>query len=116
MHWTTWIGCTLSVTVIAYIIASAIPIFGGLVSLIGALLGTFLCFLPMGAMWFHDNWHRRERGLSWYLAAAWACFVVAAGLFLMGAGTWGSIVGIMESYRADGGSSAFSCADNSNSV
>ncbi|THC95359.1 hypothetical protein EYZ11_005173 [Aspergillus tanneri] len=34
-HWGTWLGCTLFIAIIAYIIASAIPIFGGLVSLIG---------------------------------------------------------------------------------
>lgn len=70
----------------------------------------------MGAMWFYDNWHRKDRGLRWHLGAAWATFVIVVGLFLMGAGTWGSIVGIIDSYRADGGSAAFSCADNSNSV
>ncbi|KAH6688454.1 transmembrane amino acid transporter protein-domain-containing protein [Plectosphaerella plurivora] len=116
VHWSTWLSCTLSVTVIAYIIASAIPIFDGLVSLIGALLGTFLCFLPMGAMWFYDNWHSTERNLRWYLMAAWATFVIVIGLFLMGAGTWGSIDGIIQAYRVSNGSSAFSCADNSNST
>jgi hypothetical protein len=70
----------------------------------------------MGAMWFYDNWHSKDRNLRWYLSAAWASFVILIGLFLMGAGTWGSIVGIIESYRASSGSSAFSCADNSNSV
>ena len=41
-HWATWIGCTAGNTIIAYVIASAIPVFGGLVSLIGALLGTLM--------------------------------------------------------------------------
>ncbi|EEY20248.1 neutral amino acid transporter [Verticillium alfalfae VaMs.102] len=58
IHWATWFGCTFGVTAIAYIIASAIPVFGGLVSLIGALLGTFLSFMPMGCMWLYDNWAR----------------------------------------------------------
>lgn len=114
VHWSTWLSCTLGVTVIAYIIASAIPIFGPLVSLIGALLGTFLCFLPMGAMWFYDNWHASERNVRWYLGVAWAGFVIVIGLFLMGTGTWGSIEGIIEAYRTSKGSAAFSCADNSN--
>lgn len=30
-------------------------------------------------------------------------------------GTYGSVVGIIVSYEAEGGSSAWSCADNSNS-
>ncbi|KIW91460.1 uncharacterized protein Z519_08356 [Cladophialophora bantiana CBS 173.52] len=35
---------------VTYVIASAIPVFGGLVSLMGALLGTLMSFLPMGCM------------------------------------------------------------------
>lgn len=35
----TWIGSTFIITLVAYIVASGIPIFGGLVALIGALLG-----------------------------------------------------------------------------
>lgn len=118
IHWGTWLGCTFSVTVIAYIIASAIPVFGGLVSLIGALLGTLMSFQPMGAMWLYDNWTKgkTDRTLKWTLMVCWSVFVIVSGTFLMIAGTYGSIVGIMDSYKTSGGSGAWSCADNSNSV
>lgn len=118
MHWATWLGCTFGVTAIAYIIASAIPVFGGLVSLIGALLGTFLSFMPMGCMWLYDHWHegKVDKRLGWCLMVAWSSFVIVSGTFLMVAGTYGSVVGIMDSYKETGGSAAFSCADNSNSV
>ncbi|RSL76732.1 hypothetical protein CEP52_017769, partial [Fusarium oligoseptatum] len=56
IHWGTWLGCTFTTTLVAYIIASSVPVFGGLVSLIGALLGTLLSFQPMGCMWLYDNW------------------------------------------------------------
>ncbi|KAF7550888.1 hypothetical protein G7Z17_g5396 [Cylindrodendrum hubeiense] len=48
IHWGTWLGCTFSVAVVSYVIASGIPVFGGLVSLIGAFLGTLMSFQPMG--------------------------------------------------------------------
>ncbi|OJI96993.1 hypothetical protein ASPVEDRAFT_264274 [Aspergillus versicolor CBS 583.65] len=32
IHWSTWLGCTFSCTVIAYLIASGIPVFSGQVS------------------------------------------------------------------------------------
>jgi len=118
-HWITWLGCTFSITLAAYIIASAIPGFGGLISLIGALLGTLMCFQPMGCMWLYDNWHKGKkegRSVKWILMVIWASFVVIIGTFLMIAGTYGSIVGIMESYRESGGSAAWSCADNSNAA
>jgi amino acid permease len=113
-HWATWLGCTFGTTVISYIIASAIPVFGGLVSLIGALLGTLMCFQPMGAMWLYDNWHEK-RTTKWYAMVAWSVFVIVSGFFLMIGGTYGSVVDIKNSYAENGGSSPWSCADNSNS-
>lgn len=111
-------GCTIGCTIVAYVIASGIPVFGGLVSLIGALLGTLLSFQPMGFMWLYDNWTlpKTERSRFWYFMVCWSVFVIVSGTFLMVAGTYGSVVGIMDSYKTAGGSAAWSCADNSNSV
>lgn len=81
-----------------------------------------MMFQPMGCMWLYDNWARKttEHGWAWWRWAAmvcWSVFVVLAGFFLMVGGTYGSIVGIIEDYEAaEGGSAAWSCADNSNSV
>ncbi|KAI1366245.1 putative amino acid transporter [Xylaria arbuscula] len=118
VHWAAWLGCTAGVTIIAYVIASAIPVFGGLISLIGALLGTFMSFQPMGLMWLYDNWHKKDgqRSAHWYWMVFFSVFVIVSGTFLTIAGTWGSVVGIINSYAEEGGSAAWSCADNSNSV
>lgn len=116
-HWTTWIGCVFATAIIAYCIASGIPAFGGLVSLMGAVFGTLMCFQPMGAMWFYDNWHRSDRGsVKWTAMASWAVFVIVSGTFLMIAGTYGSVVGLIDIFAADGSTAAWTCADNSNSV
>ncbi|KAF0329262.1 transmembrane amino acid transporter [Colletotrichum asianum] len=116
VHWATWLGCNFGVCLLAYILASAIPVFNGIVSLSGALFGTLLSFQPMGCMWLYDNWARKESPtLRWRLMVAWSVFVIVAGTFMMIAGTCGAVVGIIDSYKADGGSSAWSCADNSNS-
>lgn len=113
-HWITWIGCTAGNAFVSYIVASAIPVFGGLVSIIGALLGTLMSLQPMDCMWLYDNW-RKSRTSSWYFWASWSIFIIVVGWFLTIAGTYGSIVGIIDSYKASGGSAAWSCADNSNS-
>lgn len=116
-HWVTWLSCTSGIAVIAYIIASSVPVFNSLVSLIGALLGTLMCFQPMGCMWLYDNWAKgRQSSRYWMFMVCWSIFVVLLGCFLTVAGTYGSIVGIIDSYRESGGSAAFSCADNSNST
>jgi hypothetical protein len=116
-HWTTWIACTSVTTLIAYCIASGIPAFGGLVSLVGALFGTLLCFQPEGIMWLYDNWHAYNRGSTrWTAMVAWCVLVIVIGTFLMVAGTYGSVVGLIDTFAADDGSAAWSCVDNSNTV
>lgn len=117
VHWGTWLGCVFSVAIVAYCIASGIPIFSGLVSLIGALLGTLMCFQPLGCMWLYDNWNGgKSRSVKWMLLVALNVFLIVSGTFLMVSGTYGALSGIIASYKADGGSRAWSCADNSNSV
>lgn len=77
-----------------------------------------MSFQPMGCMWLYDNWKRprSERNWKWTLTVCWTVFVVVSGTFMTIAGTYGSIVGIINSYKLSGGSAAWSCADNSNSV
>ena len=115
-HWATWLGCSFGVCLVAYVLASAIPVFNGIVSLSGALFGTLLCFQPMGCMWLYDNWRRGGAPTLWWrVMVAWSVFVIASGTFIMVAGTYGAVVGIIDSYHASGGTPAWSCADNSNS-
>ncbi|KAL4882845.1 transmembrane amino acid transporter protein-domain-containing protein [Aspergillus karnatakaensis] len=141
-HWLTWLACTSGITLIAWVIASTIPVFDALVSLIGALLGPAICIVPMGCMWLFDNYSLRERSIAtgrdagikshgagtigkgersgwmWVFGVAWSVLLVVLGMFLMVAGTYGSVVGIVNSYSVAGGGGgrAFSCKDNSNSV
>ncbi|KAJ4137879.1 hypothetical protein NW754_001524 [Fusarium falciforme] len=118
VHWGTWFGCVFGVAITAYCIASGIPVFGGLVSLMGALFGTLMCFQPLACMWFHDNWKGIQcRGSpKWYLLVALNATIIIVGTFLTIAGTYSTIVGIIDSYKVEGGSKAWACADNSNSV
>ncbi|KAH7247802.1 transmembrane amino acid transporter protein-domain-containing protein [Fusarium solani] len=117
IHWASWLGCTVGISLIAYVLASVIPVFGGIVSLAGALFGTLLSFQPMGCMWLYDNWSKGKQNPTtlWCLMVGWSVFVIVSGTFLMVAGTYGAIQGIIDSYRAEGGSAAWSCADSSNS-
>ena len=77
-----------------------------------------MSFQPMGCMWLYDNWSqgKTERSAKWALMVCWTVFVILSGTFMMIAGTYGSIVGIVDSYKVSGGSAAWTCADNSGSV
>lgn len=107
-HWVTWLACTSGVVITAYIIASAVPRFGSLVSLIGALLGTSICFQPMGCMWLYDNWTKdtQLRTLRWRCVACFAVFVIVSGMFCTIAGTYGAIIGLIYDYSGSGSASA----------
>ncbi|KAF2014104.1 putative amino acid transporter [Aaosphaeria arxii CBS 175.79] len=116
IHWITWLSCTFGVTIVGYVIASTVPNFGSLVSLVGALLATLMSFQPMGAMWLHDNWNRRERGIQWRIGVSWSVFVIVIGTYIMIAGSYTAIVSIIDSYTSVSGTNPWSCADKSNSV
>lgn len=100
---------------LAYIIASAVPNFGDLVSLIGALLGTFLTFQPYGGMWLYDNWAtgRLNPTRSWYARVAWAVFVIVIGTYLQISGTYATVATVIKNQSGADGSKVWSCADNS---
>ncbi|KAF4957372.1 hypothetical protein FGADI_3107 [Fusarium gaditjirri] len=115
IHWGTWLGCTGGVTLTAYIIASAIPSFDPLVSLVGSSFGVFLCFQLFGCMWLYDNWGNRKRGLRWKAGVAWSIFVIVAGTFLMVGGTYGSVEALRDASVGEAGR-PWACTDNSNSV
>ncbi|CAG1969882.1 unnamed protein product [Fusarium graminearum] len=119
-HWAVWLSCTFGMAIIAYVIASGIPVFGGLVSLVGALLGTLQCMQLFGCLWLYDHWaegkDKSQRTTRWTMMVGWCCFVIVLGTFLMIGGTYGAIKGIIDSYAVSGGSAAWSCADNSNST
>ncbi|GKU08003.1 n amino acid transport system protein [Fusarium langsethiae] len=119
-HWAVWLSCTFGMAIIAYVIASGIPVFGGLVSLVGALLGTLQCMQLFGCLWLYDHWaegkDKSQRTTRWTMMVGWCGFVIILGTFLMIGGTYGAIEGIIDSYKISGGSAAWSCADNSNST
>ncbi|SCZ96026.1 BZ3500_MvSof-1268-A1-R1_Chr8-1g09954 [Microbotryum saponariae] len=113
-HWITWLSLMLGCVTFAFFVAEAIPVFGGLIGLIGALFGSLMSMHVMGAMWFYDNFGRRHEDKSWRFRAlvAWNVYLIAAGTFIMISGSYASIKSIIDDY-AGKTLSVFSCADNS---
>lgn len=133
IHWITWLSCTAGSVLIAYIIASAIPVFGALIDFIGALLCPTICMWPYACMWFYDHFHlyRREEGdfqgtrvqlfkEEWRMAsmkkklqAVFAAFVIAAAAFITVGGLYGAVEELIEVSKHND-NSPWSCSDNSN--
>ncbi|KXT10530.1 hypothetical protein AC579_6096 [Pseudocercospora musae] len=113
IHWVAWLSCTVTIAVVAYLIGSGIPVFDHLLSLVGALLATVTCFQPSGMMWLFDNFKRPDRSWKWYFGLCMSVFMISAGTFITVGGTYGAILGIVNSSDR---TSPWSCADNSNST
>ncbi|GAA6044310.1 hypothetical protein JCM8097_002875 [Rhodosporidiobolus ruineniae] len=118
-HWFTWLGCTLGCMLFSYIVAEAIPVFDGLVSLVGALFGAMCTLIAEACMYLYDvrgDFRRKEkRTFRLWFGVVFNVFLLVVGAFVLVAGTYGSVISIKDSYAA-GSSKVWSCADNSGSV
>ncbi|ORY88481.1 transmembrane amino acid transporter protein-domain-containing protein [Leucosporidium creatinivorum] len=113
-HWTVWLLTVLTSVVIAFVIAEGVPVFNALIGLIGALFGSIMTLQVMACMWFYDNWQNRkvDRSFSFRALVFWNVFLIVAGTFITGAGTYGAIEEIINGSKGQ----SFACGDNSNSV
>lgn len=110
-HWITWLSCVTVSIIVAYIIGSAIPIFGNLISLVGAVIGPSVVIIPYTLMWYHDNWKLRLNGRRNVLMLAFNILLFCIGVFITGAGTYGAVEAIIDDPSR---TTPWSCADNSN--
>ncbi|KAI5369951.1 Putative amino acid transporter, transmembrane domain-containing protein [Septoria linicola] len=115
-HWLTWLGCTIGLGLLSFVLAEAIPIFNYLLALTGSL-----CFAPIaislpGWLWLYDHKDWYQRASSHKLAYGFHAFLIPLGLFFLIAGTYGVIEQIIAAYQDGLIGSAFSCADNSGST
>lgn len=119
-HWVTWLGSVAFTAILSYIIASAIPFFGDLISLIGALFGPAFGIMLEAGMYMHLVWpqvRQPELRTRWF----WCGMVinvalVLVGLFVTVGGLYGAVIGIRNDFQAGNIGSVWSCADNSAST
>ena len=112
-HWVIWLSCSIGLSLLAFVLASAIPIFNYLVALVGSI-----CFCPLALMFpailhFYDNWNDIKTG-SIMQKAEWVLnmILLVLGAFLCVSGTYGVILLIQQAYASGAIGGAFSCADN----
>ncbi|KAK0641720.1 transmembrane amino acid transporter protein-domain-containing protein [Cercophora newfieldiana] len=107
--WAVWLALDAVITLIAWIVAEAIPFFSPLLAISSSLfISGFTFYLP-SLMWFmhikEGKWYERK---NWACAAANSfCFLI--GMVVLGLGTYSAIKDIMERYSNGKVSSPFSC-------
>ncbi|WVQ67233.1 uncharacterized protein L199_005428 [Kwoniella botswanensis] len=115
-HYAVWYGCISITSILAFVIAEAIPFFNDLISLIGALLGTLICIQTETYMWVWDHWRAPNRGSKkWYTMMAMNVIFHFIGWFILVSGTYAAVVTIHKDFQDGTLSQPFSCADNSGS-
>lgn len=115
VHWAVWLGCTFSMSVVSFLLASGIPIFNYLLALAGSLTFAPLALGLPGYLWIYDHsdWRKSTWWKSMVYYLNWA--MIALAVFLTIGGTYGVVQNIIDAYASGLIGGAFSCADNSNS-
>lgn len=95
--WITWLGLITLVTIIAWVIAEAIPFFSDLLSISSCLFVSGFTFYFPAWMWFklvkEGKWYERENLLLAVVNAS----VFAIGIIVLVCGTYASIADIVSS-------------------
>lgn len=95
--WATWIMVVTVITLLAWVVAEAIPFFNELLSLTGCLFVSGFSFYVPPIMWFRllkeGRWYERRN-----LPSAMAnLFVFVVGVTVLGIGAYASVVEIVSS-------------------
>ncbi|CZS96906.1 hypothetical protein WAI453_010220 [Rhynchosporium graminicola] len=108
--WATWLGLLAAITLIAWVIAEAIPFFGDLLGIMSALFISGFTFYFPAIFWFmlikEGKWYERKNLL---LSAVNAC-VFLIGMVVLVAGTYSTVVDIKNQYTEGTVRGAFTCA------
>ena len=94
--WATWLGLVFTVTLLAWIIAEAIPIFSDILSISSSLFVSGLSYYIPPVLWFvllkKGHWYEKHN-----LKAAFFNFIVfAIGVVILGCGTYASIAELVS--------------------
>ena len=96
MGWATWLGLDAVITIIAWVIAEAIPFFSDLLAICSSLFISGFTFYIPAIMWFwfikEGKWYERKN-LPLSIMNAF-CFCI--GLIVLGLGTYSSIWDIVS--------------------
>ncbi|KAI1659213.1 transmembrane amino acid transporter protein-domain-containing protein [Daldinia decipiens] len=108
--WSTWLALITFITLIAWVIAEAIPFFSDLLAISSALFISGFTFYFPAVFWFmlikQGKWYAKENILKSILNG----LVFIIGMIVLVGGTYASIVDIIDGYSKGKVRGAFSCA------
>jgi len=109
--WVIWIALIAGITVIAWVIAEAIPFFSDLIGILSSLFMSGFSFYFPALFWFtlikEGPWYRGWKNLTLSAMNALA-FII--GVVTLGAGTYASVQDIIDQYNKGTVRGSFTCS------
>ncbi|KAG7048278.1 neutral amino acid transporter [Colletotrichum scovillei] len=109
IHWVTWLGSTIGISALAFIIAEAVPFFSYLVGLIGSICCMPTCLIIPAFMGLYMDWEKRSSSKVKMSFCALHIFTIVLGSFMTVVGTYTTIQSIIDAYNDGRVGSAFTC-------
>ncbi|KAI5922372.1 transmembrane amino acid transporter protein-domain-containing protein [Camillea tinctor] len=109
IHWVTWLGSTIGITSLSFVIAQSIPFFSYLIGLIGSLCCAPTCLIIPSFMALYMNYGKHTTNKRALLLCGINYFVIALGSFIAVAGTYTTVQSIINAYTSRSVGKAFSC-------
>ena len=111
--WAIWTGLIALLTLISWIIAEAIPIFNGLLSLMASLFVTGFTFYFPALFWFsllrEGRWYDGWKNICLSILNG---IILWMGLFVLVAGAYASVQVIISGFRTGNMRRPFTCASS----
>ncbi|KAB8349557.1 hypothetical protein FH972_023581 [Carpinus fangiana] len=108
--WGVWIGLLIIMTLIAWVIAEAIPFFSDLLGIISSLFISAFSFTFPALFWFmlikEGKWNSGWKNISLSVLNA---IVLIIGLTTLGCGTYASVQDIVNNYNSGSVRGSFTC-------
>ncbi|KAL2201782.1 hypothetical protein CC79DRAFT_1281382 [Sarocladium strictum] len=109
-HWAVWLGSTIGLSTISFIIAGAVPFFSYLIGLIGSLCCAPTCLIIPAFMGLYMDWQHRSQSKAKLAICIFHMVVVVLGSFVTVTGTYTTIQSIVDAYNDGTVGSPFTCS------
>ena len=112
--WLVWLGLIGVITIIAFLIAEAVPFFNALLGVISSLFSSGFTFTFPALFWFYflkeGKWNANAKNIGLSILNG---LIFALGILILIAGTYASVEDILDRYKSGEVGSPFTCNSES---